>query len=139
MIQKSLGIIKPDATKRKLIGDIIKMIQMSDINIIGLKMIKMTEELARGFYYVHKEKEFFNPLVEYMSSGTSVVLVLEGENVIKRWRRLMGATNPANADPGTIRNVHGLNVQENSVHGSDAPETAEFEISYFFKKDELVK
>ncbi len=138
MLQRSLAMIKPDATERKLIGDIIKRIQMSDINIIGLKMVRMTEDVAKGFYYVHEEKGFFEELVKFMSSGTTVVIALEGEDVIARWRTLMGATNPANADPGTIRKEFAVDVQANSVHGSDAPETAKFEISYFFKDEELV-
>ena len=138
MKQLSLAIIKPDITRRKLIGDIIKIIQTSDINIIGMKMIWMTQEVAEKFYYIHKGKDFFDPFIKFMTSGPSVVLVLEGIDVIERWRSLMGATNPVDANPGTIRKEYAINGRETSVHGSDSPESAEFEVSFFFKKQELV-
>lgn len=138
MEQKTLAIIKPDAVRKKVIGDIIKRIQMADFNIRGMKMIHITEQMAREFYAVHKEKEFFEPLVKFMSSGPSIVIVIEGKDVINRWRTIMGATNSPSAAPGTIRKEFGTNNRENCVHGSDSEETANYEISFFFKQNELV-
>lgn len=138
-MQRTLSIIKPDATERNLIGAIFKMIEESGLRIVGMKMLHLTKCEAEGFYAVHKEKPFFGELTEYMCSGPVVVSVLEGENAITRYRQIMGATNPEKADPGTIRKTYAKDLQCNSVHGSDAPETAAYEIGYFFNALELVK
>ncbi len=138
-MQRTLSIIKPDATQRNLIGAIFKMIEGAGLRIVGMKMLHLTKSEAEGFYAVHKEKPFFGELTDYMCSGPVVVSVLEGENAIARYREIMGATNPEKADPGTIRKTYAQNLQCNSVHGSDAPETAAYEIGYFFNALELVK
>lgn len=137
MIQRTLSIIKPDAVKRDLAGAILAMIQESGLKVVALKMIRLTKAQAEGFYAVHAARPFFASLTEYMCSGPVVVAILEGEEAIARYRALMGATNPANADEGTIRKRFALNIEENSVHGSDAPETAAFETGYFFSRLEL--
>jgi len=138
MKERTLSIIKPDAVKRNLTGEILSMIQGAGFKIIALKMIKMTKEQAAGFYQVHQDKPFFDSLTTFMSSGPIVVAVLEGENVIEGYRKLMGATNPANAEEGTIRKKFALDIEQNSVHGSDSPENAQIEIAYFFNQLELV-
>ncbi len=138
MSERTFSIIKPDAVERGLAGSILKMIQDSGLKIVGIKMIHMTKEQAQGFYAVHKERPFFDSLTDFMSSGPVVVSVLEGDDAITCYRALMGATNPANADEGTIRKLFALDVEKNSVHGSDAPETAAVEIAYFFNQLELV-
>lgn len=137
-MQRTFSIIKPDAVARNLQGEILAMIQANDLKVVAMKMIYMTKKQAEGFYAVHKERPFFDDLTTYMSSGPVVCSVLEGENAIARYRDLMGATNPANAAEGTIRKKYALNLEANSVHGSDAPETAAFEISYFFNAFEIV-
>ena len=137
-MQRTLSIIKPDATQRNLIGAIFKMIEGAGLRIVGMKMLHLTKSEAEGFYAVHKEKPFFGELTEYMCSGPVVVSVLEGENAIARYREIMGATNPEKADPGTIRKTYAKNLQCNSVHGSDAPETAAAEIAYFFSTLEII-
>jgi len=137
-IQQTFSIIKPDAVERNLIGDILKMISDSGLKIKATKMIHMDRAKAEGFYAVHSERPFFGELVDYMISGPVVVSCLEGENAIENYRNLMGATNPADAAEGTIRAAFGQNIQNNACHGSDAPETAKTEISYFFNDDELV-
>jgi len=133
MIEKTLAIIKPDAVKKKLIGKIIQRIEEDEFKISKLKMLNLSKEEAEGFYIVHKEKPFYDSLTDFMSSGEIVVMILEGEDAIERWRKAMGATDPALADPGTIRRQFGFSVERNATHGSDAPETAEWEITYFFK------
>ena len=133
MVEKTLAIIKPDAVKKKLIGKIIQRIEQDEFKISKLKMLYLSKEEAEGFYTVHKEKPFYDSLTDFMSSGEIVVMILEGENAIERWRKAMGATDPALADPGTIRRQFGFSVERNATHGSDAPETAEWEITYFFK------
>ncbi|MFW5487953.1 MAG: nucleoside-diphosphate kinase [Desulfovibrio sp.] len=138
MSERTFSIIKPDAVERNLQGAIIKMIQDSGLKIVGMKMIHMSRKQAEGFYAVHKERPFFGSLCDYMCSGPVVVSVLEGENAISRYRTLMGATNPENADEGTIRKCFAVDIEKNSVHGSDAPETAAIEIPYFFSNLELV-
>ncbi len=138
MIQRTLCLIKPDAVERNLSGAILDMIQQSGLKVVGLKMLQLTREGAEGFYAVHKERPFFADLTKYMSSGPIVAAVLEGEDAIARYRKLMGATNPANAEEGTIRKKFAKNVEANSVHGSDAPETAAVEIAYYFSTLELV-
>ena len=136
-MQRTLGIIKPDAVKKNVIGKIISIIEENNIKISGLKMVTLTRKQAEGFYYVHKEKPFFNSLIDFMTSGPVVLMLLEGENVISKWRNLMGATNPENADEGTIRKLFATDIEKNAVHGSDAVETAEFETKYFFNAFEI--
>ena len=137
-VERTLSIIKPDATRRSLTGKINTRFEESDLRIVAQKRIHMTREQADGFYAVHKERAFFNDLCEFMSSGPVVVQVLEGEYAIARNREIMGATNPANADEGTIRKDYGESIEANSVHGSDSPETAATEIAYFFSRTEIV-
>ena len=136
-MELSLSIIKPDAVKRNLIGEINSLIEKNNIKIVAQKMIHLSLIDAQGFYYVHKERAFFNDLCEYMTSGPIVVQVLQGKSVINKYRKLMGTTNPANADDGTIRKAYGLSVEENSVHGSDSKENAKIEINYFFSSREI--
>ena len=137
-MERTFAIIKPDAVERKLAGKILDRIEAAGFNIVGMKKIHLTKPQAEGFYYVHKERPFFNDLCSFMSRSPVIVLCLEKENAIADWRTLMGATNPANAEPGTIRKDFAKNIEENSSHGSDAPETAAFEIPYFFSALELV-
>jgi nucleoside-diphosphate kinase len=138
MLERTLSIIKPNAVEKNLSGAILKMIQDAGLKTLAMKMIKLTKEQAEGFYAVHKARPFFNDLTTFMASGPVVVIALEGENAIQRYRDLMGATNPANAAEGTIRKAYGEDVEKNSVHGSDAPETAAVEIAYFFNQLEIV-
>jgi nucleoside-diphosphate kinase len=137
-MSRTFSIIKPDATKRNITGVINKIIEESNLSIVAQKRIKLSVAQAEDFYSIHKEKPFFNDLIEYMTSGPVIVQVLEGENAVERYRKVMGATNPENAEEGTIRKEHALNVQENSVHGSDSEENAMSEIKYFFKETEIV-
>jgi nucleoside-diphosphate kinase len=137
-MERTLSIIKPDGVKRALIGEVIKRFDTNDIKVAAIKMIHMTRSQAQGFYAVHKERPFFDSLTAFMSSGPAVVMVLEGENVIARYRELMGATNFKEAAPGTIRADFATDIEKNVVHGSDAPETAAFEIGYFFNHFEIV-
>ena len=127
-MERTFSIIKPDATKRNLTGAINKMIEENGLRIIAQKRIKLTRLQAEGFYNIHKDKPFFKDLVDYMTSEPVILQVLQGENAIVRYREVMGATNPENADEGTIRKEFALNIQENSVHGSDSPENANIEI-----------
>ena len=138
MAQRTLCLIKPDAVSRNLSGAILDLIQKSGLNVAGMKMLRLTKAGAEGFYAVHRERPFFDSLTTYMCSGPIVAAVLEGDDAIARYRKLMGATNPANADEGTIRKLYAVDVEANSVHGSDAPETAAAEIAYFFSSLELV-
>jgi nucleoside-diphosphate kinase len=131
-MEKTLMILKPDAAERNLIGQILAKIEGSGLKIVGLQMLRLTPERARTFYRVHEGKPFLDDLVAYMSRGPVVVGVLEGEGAITRWRELMGATNPANAAPGTIRKEFAVDIQTNTVHGSDSPASAAEEIPYFF-------
>jgi nucleoside-diphosphate kinase len=137
-IERTFSILKPDATARNLTGAINAMIEKAGLRIIGQKRIRMTRDKAEAFYAVHKERPFFGELVTFMTSGPVVVQVLEGENAIAKYREVMGATDPSKAADGTIRKVHAQSVGENSVHGSDAPETAAQEIALFFASNELV-
>jgi nucleoside-diphosphate kinase len=137
-VERTFAIIKPDAVERNLTGRIVEKIESAGFKVVGMKKIRMSKDEAGGFYYVHKDRPFFNDLCSFMSRSAVVVLVLEAENAIVRWRELMGATDPAKADPGTIRKELGLSLSENSVHGSDSPESASFEIPYFFSQMELV-
>ena len=138
-MERTLAIIKPDAVERNLVGEIIKAIESEGLTISAMKMLRLTKEQAEGFYRVHRGKPFFESLTNYMSSGPVVVMVLSGENAIERWRRLMGATDPAKADEGTIRRRFGLNIERNSVHGSDSTASADYEIGYFFNALEIVR
>jgi len=133
MTEKTLAIVKPDAVKKRIVGKIIQRIEDEGFAISRLKLVNLTLEEAKGFYAVHKEKKFFASLTEFMSSGPCVVMVLEGESAIAHWREVMGATDPALAETGTLRRTYGFSIERNAVHGSDAPETAEWEIKYFFK------
>ena len=138
-LQRTFSIIKPDAVRKHAIGDILHMLAEKGFRIIGIKMLEITKEQAEGFYAVHAGKPFFNSLTDFMSSGPIVVLALEKENAIADLRELMGATNPANAKPGTIRKKWADNIENNAIHGSDAEDTARFELSYFFAGYELAK
>lgn len=137
-MEKTLSIIKPDGVKRGHIGDVIKRLEQNNLKIVALKMIHMTKAQAEGFYAVHKERPFFASLTEFMSSGPAVVMVLAGDNVIARYRELMGATDCRLAAAGTIRKDFATDIEKNVVHGSDAPETAAFEIGYFFNSLEMI-
>jgi len=137
-IERTFSIIKPDATRRNLTGKVNALIEAAGLSIVAQKRVRLTREQAETFYAVHKERPFFGELVDTMTSGPVVLQVLEGEGAIARYREIMGATNPANAAPGTIRKEVALNVGENSVHGSDAPETALVEIAQFFAGNEIV-
>ena len=137
-IERTLSILKPDATRRNLTGKINQRFEDAGLRIIGQKRIHLTRAQAEGFYAVHSERAFFDELCDFMTSGPVVVQVLQGENAVLRNREIMGATNPANADDGTIRKDFAESIEANSVHGSDAPETAAEEISYFFSSLELV-
>ena len=136
-MNRTFSIIKPDATKRNITGSINKIIEENNLVIIAQKRIKLSKEKAEGFYSIHKDKPFFNDLIEYMTSGPVIVQVLQGDNAVENYRRIMGATNPENAEEGTIRKKHALNIQENSVHGSDTEENAKIEINYFFEDSEI--
>lgn len=137
MNQFTLSIVKPDAVKTGSLGAILTRIEEGGLTVAGLKMIQLTRERARGFYRVHRNRPFFDSLTAFMSEGPCVVMVLHGENAIDRWRTLMGATDPAQAGEGTIRKDFGRNIERNAVHGSDSPESANFEIAYFFSALEL--
>ena len=136
-MKRTFSIIKPDATRRNITGSINKIIEDNNLIIVAQKRIKLSKEKAEGFYAIHKHKPFFNDLIEYMTSGPVIVQVLEGDNAVENYRRIMGATNPENAENGTIRKEHTLNIQENSVHGSDSEENAKVEINYFFEDSEI--
>jgi len=137
MSERTLAIIKPDAVKKQAIGDIINRYEKAGLKPVAMKLMQMSMPVAEGFYAVHKARPFFGSLCTFMSSGPAVVLVLQGENAIKKNRDLMGATDPAKAETGTIRKAHGANIEFNAVHGSDSPETAAFEIGYFFPGMEI--
>ena len=138
MSERTLAIIKPDAVKKHAIGDIINRYEKAGLRPVAMKLLHLSKAMAEGFYAVHKTRPFFDSLCMFMSSGPAVVLVLQGENAIKKNREIMGATDPAKAEEGTIRSVYGANIEYNAVHGSDSPETARFEIGYFFSDMELV-
>ncbi len=137
-VQRTFSIIKPDATRRNLTGNIIAMLEGAGLRVVAQKRIHMTREQAEGFYAVHKERPFYGDLCDFMTSGPVVVQVLEGEDAINKNREVMGATNPEEAAEGTIRKAYAENIEANSVHGSDAPETAATEIAIFFSDDEIV-
>ena len=136
-VERTLSIIKPDGVAKNIIGEVIRRFETAGIKIAAMKMIQLTKTQAQGFYAVHKERPFFDSLTDFMTSGPIVVMVLEGENVIARNRKIMGATNFKEAEEGTIRREYATDIEKNVVHGSDAPETAAFEISYFFNSLEI--
>jgi len=133
-MEKTLSIIKPDAVERNLIGQIVSIFEKNSLIILSIKKIILSKKMAEDFYFVHKERPFFNDLCTYMSSGPVVVMVLEGNNSVVKNREIMGATNPKDAAKGTIRNLYGISLDKNSVHGSDSKENAKIEIDFFFKE-----
>jgi nucleoside-diphosphate kinase len=138
-MERTLSIIKPDGVAKGVIGEVIKRFEKAGLKIAAMKMIQMSKKEAEGFYAVHRGKPFYNSLTDFMSSGPCVVIALEGPQAIAKNRDLMGATNPQNAAPGTIRKDFATNVEQNTVHGSDAPETAAYEIGYFFNALEICR
>lgn len=137
-MENTLAIIKPDAVERNLIGKILERVESNGFRVVAMKRAQLSKTTAEGFYYVHKDRPFFNDLTTFMSSGPVVLLVLERQEAISQWRQLMGATNPKDAEPGTIRKDFAIDLEKNSAHGSDSPETATFEISYFFSQTEIL-
>jgi len=137
-IERTLTIIKPDAFEARHVGDIIKILEANHFRIVAARLVRLSRREAEGFYKIHRAKPFFPSLTEFMSSGPALVMVLEGENAIARLREVMGATDPAKATPGTIRKLFASGIERNAIHGSDAPETAAYEIGYFFPGVELV-
>ena len=137
-MERTFAIIKPDAVERNLIGKILERIESNGFKIAGMKKTQLSKKEAKGFYYVHKERPFFDSLTEFMCSGPVVLLVLEKENAITAWRDLMGATNPEDAKEGTIRKDFALSIEKNSTHGSDSAENAAYELSYFFSETEVL-
>jgi nucleoside-diphosphate kinase len=137
-MERTLAIIKPDGVARGLCGEVIKRLESSGFKIVAMKMVHLTKKQAEGFYAVHKGKPFFKSLTDFMSSGPAVVMILEGKDIISRYRELMGATNYKEAAAGTIRKEFATDIEKNVVHGSDAPETAAFEMAYFFNNLEMV-
>ena len=138
MLERTLAIIKPDAVERGLTGRLLQRIEESGFQIRAMRRLHLTQRQAEGFYAVHRERPFFSSLTRFMSSGPAVVLVLETPDAIKKWRTLMGATDPAKADPGTLRKEFAQSIERNATHGSDAPETAAYEIGYFFAGIDLI-
>jgi nucleoside-diphosphate kinase len=138
MKEKTLSIIKPDGVAKNLIGEVIKRLEGAELNVVAMKMIKMNKEQARGFYKVHEGKPFYESVTGFMSSGPCVVMVLEGENAIEKYRKLMGATNYKEAEEGTLRRDFAQDIEKNVVHGSDSKKTANFEINYFFNELEIM-
>lgn len=137
MSERTLAIIKPDAVKKNAVGDIINRYEKAGLKPVAMKLMQMSKPVAEGFYAVHKARPVFDSLCTFMSSGPAVVIVLQGDNAIKKNRELMGATDPTKADANTIRKAHGANIEFNAVHGSDSPETAAFEVGYFFPGMEI--
>ena len=131
-IERTFGIVKPDAVEKNAVGGVIEMIEKAGLKIVGLRLVKMSDAQARAFYAVHKERPFFPDLVRFMTSGPAVVMAIEGENAVTRYREVMGPTDSKKAPAGTIRNKYGTNIERNAVHGSDAPETARAELAFFF-------
>ncbi len=136
-VERTLAIIKPDAVSARHAGEILSMIENAGFRILAMRMIRLGRKQAEGFYAVHREKPFFQNLVEFMTEGPVIVMAIEQENAIRKWREVMGATNPANAAEGTIRKRFGASIERNAVHGSDAPETADYELRYFFSTLDL--
>ena len=138
-MERTLSIIKPDGVKRGLIGEVVRMLEQNNLDIVAMKMLHMTKKQAEGFYAVHRERPFFESLTDFMSSGPAIMMVLEGDNVITRYRDLMGATDCREAAEGTIRKAFATDIEQNVAHGSDATETASFEIAYFFNRFEIIR
>jgi len=136
-IERTFGIVKPDAVAKNAVGGVIQMIEGAGLKVVGLKMLRLSQTQAEGFYAVHKARPFYNDLVKFMTSGPVVVMALEGESAVTRYREVMGATDSAKAAAGTIRNAFGTNIERNAVHGSDGPDTAKVEIAFFFSSSEL--
>ena len=136
-LERTLSIVKPDGVKKNVIGKVVSMFEEKNLKIVAAKMMVMTKNEAEGFYAVHRQRPFFGELVQFMTSGPVLVMVLEGEDAIAKNREIMGATDPAKADAGTIRKLHGSNVGENAVHGSDSADNAKIEIAYFFPANEV--
>lgn len=139
IMERTLAIIKPDGVARNLIGEVIRRMEASGFQIVAMKLVRLSKKQAKGFYAVHAGRPFFESLTDFMSSGPAVVMILEGENVIARYRELMGATNYKEAAEGTIRKEFATDIEKNVVHGSDAPDTAAFEINYFFNNLEMTR
>jgi len=137
-LANTLGIVKPDGVRRKLVGEIISRIEKAGLIIRGMKAVRLTREQAQRFYAVHEDKPFFKPLVEFMTSGPIVVMVIGGHGSIERWREVMGATDPAKAKYNTIRRDYGTSIEKNVVHGSDSPTTARSEVAFFFRDEEIL-
>jgi nucleoside-diphosphate kinase len=131
-VERTFGIVKPDAVEKSAVGGVIEMIEKAGLKIVGLRMVKLSDAQARAFYAVHKERPFFSALVSFMTSGPCVVMAIDGENAIARYREVMGPTDSAKAPAGTIRNKYGTNIERNAVHGSDGPDTAKAEVAFFF-------
>jgi len=138
-LENTLSIVKPDGTSKNIIGEVIGRFEKSGIKVVGLRMIHLSKKQAEGFYNVHKERPFFSSLTEFMSSGPCVVMALQGDGAISKVRGIMGATNPEEAEQGTIRKDFADNIEHNIVHGSDSPESAEYELNYFFKSQQIFK
>lgn len=136
-IERTFGIVKPDAVAKNAIGGVIEMIEKSGLKIVGLRLVRLSEAQARAFYAVHKERPFYGSLVKFMTSGPAVVMAIEGENAIARYREVMGPTDSTKAPAGTIRNKYGTDIEKNAVHGSDGPETARGELAFFFAGQDL--
>ena len=136
-IERTFSIVKPDAVAKNAIGKVVAMLEAGGLRVVAQKMVRLTAEQAGEFYAVHRERPFFGSLTKFMSSGPAIVLVLEAPEAIKKWRTLMGATDPAKADANTLRKDFGASIENNATHGSDAPETAAFELGYFFKGMDL--
>jgi len=136
-MERTLSIVKPDGVKKNLIGEVLRMFEDNGVKIVALRMIHLSKVQAEGFYQVHRERPFFSSLTDFMSSGPCVVMVLEGEEAISRVRNIMGSTNPEEAEPGTIRRDFASDIEKNIVHGSDSPESAVYEIGYFFNQLEI--
>jgi len=136
-IERTFGIVKPDAVAKNAVGGVIQMIEGAGLKVVGLKMLRLSQAQAEGFYAVHKARPFFNDLVKFMTSGPVVVMALEGESAVTRYREVMGSTDSTKAAAGTIRNAFGTNIERNAVHGSDGPDTAKVEIAFFFSASEL--
>ncbi len=137
-MEKTLAIIKPDCVRNGNIGKVISKIEENGLKIVAMKMVKLSQKDAEGFYYVHRGKPFFNSLVSFMTEDPVVLMVLSGDNAISKWREIMGSTNPEEAKDGSIRKSMGTNIERNCVHGSDSPESADFEIKYFFNSFEIL-
>jgi nucleoside-diphosphate kinase len=131
-IERTFGIVKPDAVEKSAVGGVIEMIEKTGLKIVGLRLVKLSDAQARAFYDVHKERPFFPDLVKFMTSGPAVVMAIEGESAVARYREVMGPTDSKKAPPGTIRNKYGTNIERNAVHGSDGPDTARGELAFFF-------